>query len=296
MQPVLFSVSYAGLWGQAKLPLEEFIPHARELGYSAVALMGKRPHLSPLDWPADRLGALADLCRKSGVRVACVAAYTNFLGGAEAPEVPFGDMQVQYVESLAQMAHSLDCSLVRVFTAYERDDMPPAEQWNRTALAIRQCCDRCARYGVTLGIQNHHDLAVHSKSLLEFLRDVDRPNCKLAFDPWSLCVRGEEPFETARRMAPHVVYTTFADYLRLPRARYRPGLVNYDTSVKDLLRAVPMGEGDLDNASFLRGLRAGGYDGFIAYELCSPLRGGGATDNLDSCARGFLQWLRENQH
>ena len=48
MQPVLFSVNYAGLWGQAQLSLEEFIPHAAELGYPAVELTAKRPHLSAL--------------------------------------------------------------------------------------------------------------------------------------------------------------------------------------------------------------------------------------------------------
>jgi predicted dehydrogenase len=49
MRAGLFSVSYAGLWGQATLTLPEFVRHARQLGYTSVMLMGKRPHLSPLD-------------------------------------------------------------------------------------------------------------------------------------------------------------------------------------------------------------------------------------------------------
>lgn len=295
MQPVLFSVSYAGLWGQASMSLEEFIPHARQLGYGAVELMGKRPHLSPLEWRGDKLKALVALCKASDMRVACVAGYTNFTGGAESAEVPFTDMQVQYVETLAQTAQALGCNLVRVFTSYERDDIPLVEQWRHTVQAIRQCCERCAPYGVTLGIQNHHDLAVHSKALLEFLHDVDRPNCRLMFDPWSPCLRGEELFETAKTMAPQVVYTTLADYVRLPRVRYRPDLINYRTSLEDLVRAVPMGEGDLDNLRFLRGLRAGGYDGPVAYEMCSPLRGGGSREHLDACARQFLKWHKDNE-
>ena len=43
----LFSVSYAGLWGQHKLDLEAFIAKAAQLGFDSVMLMGKRPHLSP---------------------------------------------------------------------------------------------------------------------------------------------------------------------------------------------------------------------------------------------------------
>ena len=203
-------------------------------------------------------------------------------------------MQVQYVESLCRMAQRLGCSLVRVFTAYERDDMPVAEQWDRTAAAIRECCTRAAPYGVTIGIQNHHDLAVHSKALMELLREIAQPNCRLMFDPWSLCLRGEELYETAKRAAPHVVYTTLADYVRLPRCRYRPNLINYTQGEPDLVRAVPIGEGEMENATFLSGLRAGGYDGPVAYEICSPMRGGGGMENLDHCARAFVRWLKES--
>ncbi len=282
------------MWGQARLPLEEFIPRAAALGYAGVELMGKRPHLSPLDWTDDRLEQLRALCGRHTLEVACLAAYTNFTGGVEAREVPFNEMQVQYVESLCRMAQRLGCSLVRVFTSYERDDTPLAVQWDRTAEAIRECCTRAAPYGVTIGIQNHHDLAVQSKTLMELLREIDRPNCRLMFDPWSLCLRGEEVYETAKRAAPHVAYTTLADYVRLPRSRYRPDLTNYTHSEPDLVRAVPIGEGEMENAAFLSGLRAGGFDGPVAYEICSPMRGGGGLENLDGCARAFVRWLKEN--
>lgn len=291
MKPVLFSVSYAGLWGQAALGLADFVTHAAELGYPAVELMGKRPHLSVLDHDAERAGALADHCRQVGVEVACIAGYTNFAGGAESSEVPFVEMQVKYVRDLAQLARALDCGLVRVFTSYERDDLPVAVNWGRTVAAIRECCDVAADYGVTIGIQNHHDIAVHSKALVELLRDIDRPNCGLMFDAWSPCLRGEPAYETARVLAPHTVHTTFADYVRLPRFHYDPALINYRSAGPDLVRAVPMGDGDLANADFLRGLRDGGFDGTVAYEMCSPLRGGGDMANLDHCARRFLEWF-----
>ena len=49
MTPCLFSVSYAGFWGQASLNLHDFIRHAGGLGFPSVMIAGKRPHLSPLD-------------------------------------------------------------------------------------------------------------------------------------------------------------------------------------------------------------------------------------------------------
>jgi sugar phosphate isomerase/epimerase len=55
-----------------------------------------------------------------------------------------------------------------------------------------------------------------------------------------------------------------------------------------------MGDGEIDSLPFLQGLEAGGYDGPVAYEMCSPLRGGGNRENLDACARRFLEWFEEN--
>ena len=46
MKPTLFSVSYAGLWGQHSLSLNDFITKASSLGFESVHAHGKTP--SPL--------------------------------------------------------------------------------------------------------------------------------------------------------------------------------------------------------------------------------------------------------
>ena len=291
MKLALFSVSYAGLWGQAALPLDDVLRKAAALGYGGVELMGKRPHLSPLDATPQRVAALGRLARELGLEVACVAAYTNFTAGLESAEVPLADIQVQYVESLARVAADLGCRLVRVFTGYESDRAPYGKLWAACVEGIRACCDRAAPLGVTIGVQNHHDLGVHTDAFLEFLGDVGRPNCRAMFDAWSPALRGEDLYEAAKKAAPHAVYTTAADYVRLPRWRYQPDLVNYLPAEPPMVRAVPMGEGFIDYVAFFRGLRDGGFDGWIAYEMCSPLRGGGSIENLDRCASRFIDFV-----
>ena len=44
-----------------------------------------------------------------------------------------------------------------------------------------------------------------------------------------------------------------------------------------MVRAVPFGEGFIDYTTFFRGLLDGGFDGVAAYEMCSPIRGGGRS-------------------
>lgn len=293
MQLGLFSISYGGLWGQAALDVRAFARRAADLGYDAVMLAGKRPHLSPLDFDPASAAALRDDLRALNLTCAVVAAYTD-LSAAAAAEVPFVEMQVAYVESLCRLAAGLGAGVVRVFTAYEAPGQSPHAAWQRVTGALREMCDRAAAHGVTIAVQNHHDVAVHTDALLELLHDVGRANCKLGFDAWSPALRGEDLYAAARRAAPHTAITTNADYVRLPRFRYRPELVNYEAAGPELVRAVPFGTGCIDYAAFFRGLRDGGFDGPATYEMCSPVRGGGAVENLDEYARTYLRWMRDH--
>jgi sugar phosphate isomerase/epimerase len=292
MTPALFSISYAGFWGQSTLSLLEFIRHAGTLGYPAVMIAGKRPHLSPLDATPDVVRPIQDALAAANVRCAVLAAYTNLAQPTSAGEVPLVEFQIAYVESLARVAAQLGAGVVRIFTAYEVEGQDLQAQWARSVSAIREMCDRAAAHGVTIAIQNHHDLALHTEALLELLSDIDRPNCKLGFDAWSPALRGESLYEAAKLAAPHTIITTNADYIRVPRYRYHPELVDYERQSVDWVRAVPFGTGFIDYAAFFSGLRDGGFDGTAVFEMCSPLRGGGSRQNLDACATTYLRWMQ----
>jgi Sugar phosphate isomerases/epimerases len=274
------------------LSLPEFIARAGRLGFSAVMLAGKRPHLSPLDATPEYLREIKSQLQRANVTCDVLAAYTNLTpsGAAEVPEI---EMQIAYVESLARIAAELGAKFIRVFTAYETASSDPQAAWRRVVAALAEMCDRAAKCGVTIAIQNHHDLALDTDALLDLLADVGRANCKLGFDAWSPALRGEDIYAAARKAAPHTAITTNADYIRVPRYRYRPELVNYERQSPDWVRAVPFGTGFIDYAAFFRGLAEGGFDGIATYEICSPIRGGGSPENLDTCAAAYLTWMRK---
>jgi len=287
MTPTLFSVSYAGLWGQTYLDLPAFIRKAATLGYKAVELMGKRPHLSVLDADDDALDRLANTAREAGIEIATIAGYTDFTSGLQAAEVPFVEMQVAYVERLAHMAARLGARTLRVFTGYATAPEAYGADWNKCVVAIRECAAVAEAHGVTLGVQNHHDVGVAWETYLEFLNAVDHANCRAMFDPWAPALHGDDLRACAEALAPYMVQTTLADYVRLRRFAYMPGLVNYK-SLPEMVLAVSLGEGFVDLESFFDGLRAGAFTGHVAYEMCSPLRGGGSEENLDATAKASL--------
>lgn len=290
----LHSVSYAGVWtGQARLPLDSFLEKARALGYDGVMLMAKRPHLSILDADESARRRLCDKLENLNLTVACLAGYTDFCLGSERPDIPAREMQILYVAELARLAHDLGSPLIRVFTGYSPSAATPEQGWNWCVESLRECARRAADFGVTIGVQNHHDTAVHYESLFDLLAEINEPNCKAMFDAWAPALQGCDLTAAVRKMAPYIVHTTVADYVRRPRFSYSPHLVNYVREI-DGIRAVPMGEGFINYRGFFAALAATGFQGYVAYEMCSPLRGGGGEDNLDCCARRFLEFLRSD--
>jgi sugar phosphate isomerase/epimerase len=284
-------VSYSGSWGQCFRPLERFIDKAADLGYDGVMLMAKRPHLSVLDYSGGRRSSLRARLEDRGLRMACIAGYTNFTADMEHGDIPHREFQIQHVTELAGMACDLGGSLVRVFTGYESAAAPPHTQWKVTADALRECACRAAEFGVTIGVQNHHDIACGFQSLYDLISEVDEPNCRAMFDAWAPALHGEDLVAAAAKMAGITVHTTIANYQLRPRYKYVPALVNYERLTPSI-QAVPIDEGFIDYMAFLAALERGGYKGAVAYEMCSPLLGGGAEENLDRYARRFLEFIR----
>lgn len=293
MIPTLFSVSYAGAWGQHRLDLPAFFRKAAALGYSAVELGGKRPHLSPLDYPDERsLAPVIEAAKAAGVEIATVAGYTDFNAGRSAAEVPLVEMQLSYVAHLSRMARALGAKIVRVFSGYSEDVAHYQADWTQCVRALREAADLAAQQGVILGLQNHHDVGVSVDGFVEFLDDVNHKNLKAMFDPWAPALQGADLYESARRLAPRMAQTTLADYARIERFTYEPQLVNYRRLDPPAVRAVPLGDGFIDLPAFFAGLKEGGFDGYVAYEMCSPLRGGGSEENLDRAASRSLDTIR----
>ncbi|MFO1040515.1 MAG: sugar phosphate isomerase/epimerase family protein [Planctomycetaceae bacterium] len=294
MTPTLFSVSYAGFWGQHRLGLIPFLEKAAALGYPAVEIAAKRPHLSVLDFPdLESIAEVKQAANRLGIEIATLAGYTDFTAGQNAAEVPFVEMQILYVRQLAQLARGLGASVIRVFSGYFTDLANHQADWNKCVVALREAASVAADAGVVLGLQNHHDVGVSVDGFAEFLDDVNHPNLKAMFDPWSIALHGDvDLYAAARRMAPQMVQTTLADYIRIDRFQYRPPLINYQRIDPPAVRAVPLGEGFLKLKEFFAGLKDGGFDGYVAYEICSPIRGGGSEENLDAASRSALERIR----
>lgn len=292
----LHSVSYMGVWrGQATLTVDEFLLKAKELGFDGVMLAAKRPHVSLIDYDDVARQKLKSRIKELGLELVCLAGYCDFTAGVDRAGIPNTEIQAIYVGELARLARDLGTNMVRIYTGYERPDVPYDKQYSLVVEGLQLAGKMAAKYGITLAVQNHHDIALHHDAMKWLLDEVNLPNVKAAFDCWTPTLEGlspEEIKEAIYTMKPYIVHTTTADYAELPRFRYDLDHTNY-TKLESQMRAMPMGKGFLDYKNFISTLKEIGYQGYIAYEMCEVLDGGGSIENLDKCAKEFLEYMKQ---
>jgi len=152
-----------------------------------------------------------------------------------------------------------------------------------------------AAHGVTLVVQNHHDIALHHDVMYWLLNEVNMPNVMAGWDAWSPVLEGlsgDEMRESILKMKPFIVNTIAADYALHSRYNYVNPLTNYKEE-QPVMRAVPMGQGIIDYKIWFDTLKEIGYQGWIVYEMCEVLEGGGSIENLDKTARTFLEYMKQ---
>jgi sugar phosphate isomerase/epimerase len=292
----LHSVGYSGAWrGQAVLTVDEFLLKAKELGFDGVMLSAKRPHVSLIDYDDAARKKLRARIKELGLELVCIAGYNDFTAGMDKSGIPNVEIQAIYVGELARLARDLGTNMVRVFTGYERPDIPYDKQYAMVVEGLKMAGKIASQYGITLIVQNHHDIAVHHDAMKWLLDEVNLPNVKAAFDCWSPTMEGlssEEIKKAIYTMKPYILHTTTADYEKLPRFRYEANQINYVPLLPEN-RLVPIGEGYLNYKTFINTLKEIGYQGYIAYEMCAVLKGGGSVENLDKAAKAFLEYVKQ---
>jgi sugar phosphate isomerase/epimerase len=258
-------------------------------------LVAKRPHVSIIDYDEAAREKLKNRIKELKLELVCLAGYSDFTAGVDRAGIPNVEIQASYVGELAKLAKDLGTNIVRIYTGYERNDVPYDKQYSLVVEGLQMAGKLAAKYGVTLIIQNHHDIALHHDALKWLLDEVNLPNVKASFDCWTPTLEGlssQELRKAIYTMKPYIVHTIVADYEKHPRFKYELQQTNYVPLVPQN-RAVPMGEGYLDYKTWINTLKEIGYQGYITYEMCEVLKGGGSIENLDKTAKSFLEYVKQ---
>ncbi|HSV72742.1 MAG TPA: sugar phosphate isomerase/epimerase family protein [Chthonomonadales bacterium] len=117
--------------------------------------------------------------------------------------------------------------------------------------AVRRICDRCAELGLRYALETGQERA---PVLLQFLRDVDRPNLGVNFDPANMMLYGSgDPIEALGMVGEYVI-----------GAHCKDG--DYPTEPGTLGTEYPLGQGKVGFPRFIGKLKELGYRGPLTIE------------------------------
>lgn len=118
---------------------------------------------------------------------------------------------------------------------------------------VRRICDHTAKYGQSFTLETGQEPA---GTLLEFFKDVDRPNLGINFDPANLILYGtDEPIEALGILGKHVISVHAKDGDWPPKGQ--PGALGTEK---------PLGTGSVGIPAFVSKLKEIGYNGQINIE------------------------------
>jgi sugar phosphate isomerase/epimerase len=287
MKLALHSVSYAGAWaGQAVLPLEQVLDKAAAFGYDGVELVAKRPHASPYALTRDDRQRLKDQIAARGLELCCLAGYFDFSHDGSHADMPHLEKEGLWMRETLRLAADLDAPLVRTYSGFLYDGVPLRQQWQWCVEGLREGARIAGDLGVTLALQNHSEVAVSHADVLDLIREVDSPALKVCLDCAYLQMNGVAIEQAVAEVGDLIVHSHTSDHRLRPTMERLPGGRGYTHAVRS--KTTFLGEGEVDYPSFVSALRAVGYGGYLSYEMCSPMPGGGSEANLDRGARTAL--------
>lgn len=262
-------VTYTGVWyNGAALSIPAIIDRAKKFGYDGVEIDAKRPQAFPLDVSRKDREAIRRKLGDSGVQLAAVSAYNNFIE----PLREYQEMNIALVRQQIDLARDLGAKVLRVFAAWamiaDAEDgfgsMVLTKKWlserlahlsrdQRRDLAIRalkELAPYAADAGVTLAVQNHPPGVDGYKDVLAIIEGAGSPAVKACVDLQNLQptddVRQAVLDTGARQVHAHVN----GEFRRNANGRLECYYANADFT------------------AYVKALLETGYQGYISFEFC----------------------------
>ncbi len=291
MKLALHSVSYAGSWpGQIVLPMEKVIDKAAEFGYDGVELVAKRPHASPLDMTPDDRRRLRDYVASRGLDLCCLAGYFDFSNDNGHPDMPRLQKELLWMRETLRLAADLGAPIVRTYSGFLYPTASFKQQWDWCLQGLKESAQMAEDFGVTLALQNHSEVTQHYRDVLQMVRDVGSPRLKVSLDCGYVQMNSTPIEEAVREARDLIVHSHTADHGQRQLVQWAPANAGYYNVTR--WWGAYLGEGDTDYRTFVKALAAVGYRGYLSYEICGPIPGGGGEENLDYAAKRALAYMR----
>jgi sugar phosphate isomerase/epimerase len=233
-------------WAQAGRDTAFGIRMTREIGFDTIDIFA-----DPLDIDARERCLIRRECERAGlpiISIACVAVgLIDFNPGVQR-------FHLERCRRYLDMAYEFDAKNVLLVLGeyiWEKQVIPPAEQWQTGVRNVRDLGKYAADLGLRIALELEPfklSLVNNVDSMLRFLQDVDHPAVQANIDVSHLQLSGTPP-EELRRLKGRATHVHLSDC---------DGKVHGD---------LPPGRGVVDFPPYLREIKELSIDGVVSIEL-----------------------------
>ncbi len=204
--------------------------------------------------------ALARLFEEAGIRITVVFCGFSGESYADIPTVAATvglvppstrSQRLAEAKEISNFAAELGVPATALHIGFIGDEQDSPDYSVMVAIA-QELCDHCLKNNQRLHLETGQETA---QELIRFITKVDRPNLAVNFDPANMILYGcGEPLPALKLLGPLVKSVHCKD----AKWAARPG--------QEWGQEVPLGEGDVDMAAFIRVLNEIGYTGPLTIE------------------------------
>ncbi|MET3697570.1 sugar phosphate isomerase/epimerase [Bacillus oleivorans] len=160
-------------------------------------------------------------------------------------------------------AKQLGTHIVRVFCGDLHGDLTYEDGQGWIVDGLRECAKVAEAEEIYLAIENHGLLAGKSKQVKEIIEMVDSPYVKSTFDTGNFLLVHEGPTEAFNYLKDEIIHVHFKDFRK--KEPNNPVKGFRSTQGVEVIGVVP-GDGEVDLAYIVNGLKADQYNGWLSIE------------------------------
>ena len=244
-----------------KKPYPEALKEARELGIQGVQAYATYGELAPEKMTAAKRREFLDMVKSEGM---VISALCGDLGkGFHNPEL--NPELVERSKRILELAKDLETDIVTTHIGVVPEDV------NHPRFQIMQeACGALAEYADSLNAHFAVETGPETSAVLkQFLDSLHSTGVAVNLDPANLVmVTGDDPVQAVYNLKDYIVHTHAKDghrnFYRNPEEIY--GLLDVENPESASFIELPLGEGDVDFANYLKALDDIGYHGFLTIE------------------------------
>lgn len=247
-----------------KLPLEQSILLAAELGFDGIQIYATSGELSPALSTSERF-AIKNKIINAGLEV---SALCGDMGGYGFQIERDNADRIEKTKQIIDLACDFDTRIVTTHIG-----VIPSDKTNPRYAVMYDALSRCGEYaakrGVTLAIETGPESAM---VLYDFVSSIDG-GIGVNLDPANfVMVTAQDPVEAVKILGKYIVHTHAKDGIMLkqtdPERIYGCFASGNEEKINipDYFVETPLGKGQVDFSAYIDALRSIGFDGYLTVE------------------------------